>query len=192
MVKRTCPEFATETEWTLLKKSRLDDESPIFLPTTLMPRLPSSRRQGLQTDDIFRERPDQSIDCYPSLKSAVTLDEDTDPRTEHGSDTQAFPSPPRATLLHQLSLRMRPNPSSNPFLLPSSDGKAAQLSWRLSRRQVAAEAFNGEGSGFVTPKLSPATTSPMSPPSIPRMSNESEEDISPNVVPPDLFFPILS
>jgi hypothetical protein len=90
---------------------------------------------------------------------------------------------------------MRPNFSSNPFYLPQEyPSLVAKITWPLSGREVAAEAFNGDGTGFLTPTLSPATTSPLSPPSIPRRSNENEEDLSTteSSIPSDLFLPVLA
>jgi hypothetical protein len=195
MVKRTSSEIATsptETELTLLKKSRRENKSASPV-TTLMLRLPSSRRQGTGTNDIFRELPGQSTNSYHfTLKNAVTVDEDTDPRTEHDSDTCTFPSPAREKHPPQLALQMRLSDSSNPYLRqdsPTFDDKVAVLPQHLPPLVAVAE-FN---TGLVTPKLSPASRLSLSPPPPPaRKGSESEKDIIPTRIPAELLFPVLA
>ena len=186
MVKRTSSELATpltETEWTLLKESRDNDRL----------HLRSSRRNGTGTDDVFRKLPGQSTNGYPlTLKNAVTADEDTDPRTEHDTDTSTFPIPSREKHPPQLALQMRLNASSNPFLRqdsPTFDDKVAVLPRHLPPLVAVAE-FN---TGLVTPKLSPASRLSLSPPPPPaRKGSESEKDIIPTRIPAELLFPVLA
>ena len=177
MVKRTSSELATPTEtgWTLLKKSRDSDRDNRH-------HLRSSRRHGKGIDDVFRKLPGQSTIGYPlTLKNAVTADDDTDPSTKHDS-------PP------QLELKMRLNAPSNPFLYSlrqdssTFDSEVAVLRRNLPRL-VAVEEFDA---GFVTPKLSPASTLPLSPPPLPtHRGGGSEKDVIPIGLPAELLFPVL-